>query len=138
MWGIGESSHAVIDEFGILEATNRAMNQAVAMLAEKITPTYLLVDGRDKFWFDYPHTSIIRGDDSEPSIAAASIIAKVTRDKWMTEQAEKFPEYGFDSHKGYGSAEHMEAIRKYGPCELHRRSFLGRILEKIQVQNSLP
>ena len=114
------------------------MNQAVAMLAKKITPTYLLIDGRDKFWFDYPHTSIIRGDNSEPSIAAASIIAKVTRDKWMTEQAKKFPEYGFASHKGYGSTEHMDAIRKYGPCELHRRSFLGRILEKIQVQNSLP
>lgn len=135
IWGIGESSEREIDEDGILEATNRAMQKAVAMLAEKITPTYLLVDGRDKFWFDYPHSSIIRGDNSEPSIAAASIIAKVTRDRWMSEQAQKFPQYGFEKHKGYGSEEHIAAIKKYGPCVLHRRTYLNNIIDKVSISS---
>lgn len=127
-WGFGIVSAERIDKIGILEATNEAMKQALSMLSEKITPTYLLVDGRDAFWFDYPHTSIIKGDDKEACIAAGSIIAKVTRDRLMIEASREFPQYGFEGHKGYGSAEHIAAIKKHGPCEMHRRSFLRNIL----------
>lgn len=126
-WGVGMVSAEAIDRIGILEATNEAMRLALTMLSEKITPTYLLVDGRDAFWFDYPHTSIIRGDDLEPAIAAGSIIAKVTRDRLMIEAAQEFPQYGFEGHKGYGSSNHIAAIKEYGPCGIHRRSFLRNI-----------
>jgi ribonuclease HII len=121
-------SAEMIDKIGILEATNEAMRQALAMLSETMTPTHLLVDGRDAFWFEVPHTSIIKGDDKEACIAAGSIIAKVTRDRWMVDVAREFPVYGFEGHKGYGSSDHIAAIQKHGPCEIHRRSFLTRIL----------
>ncbi len=124
-FGYGMRSQEDIDCFGILAATERAMQAALRMLSKKITPTYLLVDGRDHFWFDYPHRSIVRGDGLEPCIAAASIIAKVTRDRMMMKHAKDFPQYGFERHKGYGSPEHLEAIKKFGPCKLHRYSFLG-------------
>lgn len=137
MWGVGYGSQHDIDTIGILAATEQAMHQALAMLETKITPTYLLVDGRDRFWFNYPHTSIIRGDDSEPTIAAASIIAKVTRDRLMIEHAKTYPQYGFDGHKGYGSADHINAIKKHGPCELHRRSFLRSILNNHDIATSI-
>lgn len=127
-WGFGLVSADIIDRIGILEATNEAMRQALAMLSETITPTFLLVDGRDAFWFDYPHTSIIRGDDKEACIAAGSIIAKVTRDRLMIEAAKEFPLYGFEGHKGYGAATHIEAIKRHGPCAIHRRSFCRNIL----------
>ncbi len=123
-WGVAAVSNTEIDRMGILEATNLAMQQAVSMLAETVTPTYLLVDGRDAFWFDYPHSSVIRGDSLEPAIAAASIIAKVTRDRWMREQDAHFPLYGFADHKGYASPLHIEMIRAHGPCPLHRLYFL--------------
>ncbi len=134
IWGFGIVSADAIDRIGILEATNLAMQQAVKMLSEKITPTFLLVDGRDAFWFDYPHTSIIKGDDKEACIAAGSIIAKVTRDRLMMEAAKEFPQYGFEGHKGYGAATHIEAIKRHGPCVLHRRSFCRNILENTQVE----
>ncbi len=143
-WGYGIVSAEAIDRIGILEATNEAMRQALTMLAEKITPTYLLVDGRDAFWFDYPHTSIIRGDDLEPAIAAGSIIAKVTRDRLMVEAASEFPVYGFEGHKGYGSSNHIAAIKEHGPCAIHRRSFLRNILtsvesaQTIDIQSHIP
>jgi ribonuclease HII len=127
-WGVSMVEAHEIDAIGILEATNRAMQEALVMLAEKITPTYLLVDGRDAFWFDYPHSSVIRGDGLEPAIAAASIIAKVTRDRLMCEHAKVHPHYGFEGHKGYGAPLHIEAIKMHGPCELHRRSYLRNIL----------
>lgn len=128
-YGVSSVEADEIDRIGILEATNLAMQRAVAMLAEKITPTYLLVDGRDAFWFDYPHSSVIRGDSLEPTIAAASIVAKVTRDRMMQEHAKTFPLFGFEGHKGYGTPLHIEAIKKYGPCAIHRKTYLGRILE---------
>src|SRR3989344_5805209 len=103
LFGIGMSSADHIDRHGILAATERAMQEAIRALAQIITPTYLLVDGRDKFWFDYPHTSIIRGDESESCIAAASIVAKVTRDRLMIASAKEFPQFGFERHKGYGT-----------------------------------
>lgn len=126
--GIGFSTAADIDAQGILEATNSAMQQAVAMLAKTMTPTYLLVDGRDAFWFDYPHSSVIRGDSLEPAIAAASILAKVSRDRHMKEMHEAFPQYGFESHKGYAAPGHIAILKSAGPCVIHRTSFLHNIL----------
>ena len=124
-YGIGVSDASEIDRIGILEATQKAMQDALAKVAKIVTPTYVLIDGRDHFWFDYSHSSIIDGDQKEPCISAASIIAKVTRDRWMREQAApQFPQYGFAQHKGYGTPEHLAALEKYGPCPLHRRSFL--------------
>ena len=127
-YGYGIVSAQHIDQYGILASTEKAMQEALAMVAETITPTYVLTDGRDKFWFNYPHSSIIRGDESEPCISAGSIIAKVTRDTIMKEYASQFPQYDFASHKGYGSAEHIATIRKYGICTLHRTTFLTKIL----------
>jgi len=136
-WGVGIVEASVIDTIGILSATKLAMQTALAQLAKNVTPTYLLVDGRDAFWFDYPHSSIIDGDNLEPAIAAASIIAKVTRDRIMIGHAKTFPHFGFERHKGYGSAEHLEAIRIHGFTQLHRRSYLGRFLEAQSSSDSL-
>jgi len=126
-FGVGSATSEEVDETGILEATQKAMQEAVAHLSKEITPTYLLIDGRDQFWFDYPKSSIIRGDETEPCIAAASILAKVTRDRIMIKAAKKFPHYGFERHKGYGTREHFKNIEKYGMCVLHRRTFLKKI-----------
>ncbi|MDD5102830.1 MAG: ribonuclease HII [Candidatus Peribacteraceae bacterium] len=123
-YGVGIADAAFIDAQGILAATEKAMQEAVAMLAQTVRPTYLLVDGRDKFWFDYPHTAIIDGDNIEPCIAAASIVAKVTRDRLMVELDTQFPAFGFAAHKGYGVPEHFAAIGKIGMCAIHRQSFL--------------
>lgn len=122
--GIGLRGAAYIDARGILAATEAAMQDAVRMLALTRKPTALLVDGHDRFWFDYPHTSIIRGDVTEPCISAASIVAKVLRDHMMQEAHRRFPLYGFDRHKGYGTEEHRAMIARHGLCPLHRRSFI--------------
>ncbi len=124
VYGVGIVEHHVIDQKGILFATELAMQQAVAQVACDLSPLYLLVDGRDHFWFDHPHSSIIRGDSSECCIAAASILAKVTRDRWMCKVSDDHPAYGFSLHKGYGTAEHFEALAQYGLCSIHRRTFL--------------
>ncbi|HLD71210.1 MAG TPA: ribonuclease HII [Candidatus Peribacteraceae bacterium] len=124
-FGIGMTPAEDIDRIGILEATERAMQEALRNLATVMRPTYVLVDGRDKFWFDYPHSSIIRGDESESCIAAASIVAKVTRDRLMVASSKEFPQFGFEKHKGYGTELHYEALRQHSPCILHRRSFLS-------------
>ena len=126
--GVGIVEADVIDAIGILAATEQAMQTAVAELSNHITPTYLLVDGRDAFWFDYPHSSIIRGDEQELCIAAASIIAKVTRDRLMVEYDEQFPGYGFGQHKGYGTEYHQEMLLKKGVSSLHRTTFLSKIV----------
>lgn len=129
-YGIGISDASEIDRIGILEATQKAMQDALAEVAKTVTPTYILIDGRDQFWFDYSHSSIIDGDQKEPCISAASIIAKVTRDRWMVETAHRqFPQYGFAKHKGYGTPEHLAALEKYGPCALHRHSFLRHTIK---------
>ncbi len=127
-WGVALSTALDIDTKGIMASNESAMQRAVAMLAEKVTPTYLLVDGRDKYWFDYVHTSIIEGDAKEACIAAASIVAKVTRDRMMIEAAKEHSLYGFERHKGYAAPEHIDALKTHGPCAIHRRSFLTAIL----------
>ncbi len=115
-----------IDEINILNATFEAMNKAVNSLS--IQPDYVLIDGNRIKGMSIPHETVVKGDAKSASIAAASILAKVIRDRYITKLAEKYPEYGFEKHKGYGTATHNEAILKYGPCEIHRRTFLKKLL----------
>jgi ribonuclease HII len=118
--GIGESSESVIDEINILEATKKAMKEAINNCS--IKPEHLLIDAV-KLDIDIPSTSIIKGDAKSQSIAAASIIAKVTRDRMMYELDKKHPEYDFAKNKGYGTKKHIEALYKYGPLKEHRKTF---------------
>ncbi len=118
--GIGSASATEIDELNIYQATKLAMTRAVKQL--EISPEYLLIDAME-LPLSIPQTSIIKGDAKSISIAASSIIAKVTRDRYMKELGEKYPQYGFESHMGYGTSQHIQAIEKYGVIEEHRRSF---------------
>ena len=111
----------VIDEINILQATHRAMNGALAQL--RPSPPHALVDGRPVRTLRVPQTAIVKGDARSYSIAAASVLAKVTRDRRMREFHAQFPEYGFAEHKGYGTAQHLAAIKEFGACPIHRRSF---------------
>ena len=118
-----------IDEINILQADYEAMALAVEKLP--VRPDILLLDAVHVPQLEeYKQVSIIKGDAKSVSIAAASIIAKVTRDRLMKELDEKYPQYGFASNKGYGSAAHIEALKKYGPCEIHRRSFIGNFVSE--------
>lgn len=119
---LGMASPARIDEINILQATYEAMRQAVAGL--KVTPQVLLNDAVTIPGITIPQVPIIKGDAKSVSIAAASIVAKVTRDRMMAEYDKVMPEYGFAANKGYGAAVHIEAIRKYGPSPIHRASFI--------------
>ncbi len=121
--GLGFVDNNRIDEINILQATYEAMRQAIGKLDPK--PDILLNDAVTIPEVSIKQVPIIKGDAKSISIGAASIIAKVTRDRMMKEYAEEFPEYGFEDNKGYGSRKHIEAIQKYGPCALHRRSFIG-------------
>jgi len=114
-----------IDAINILNATHAAMKAAVAGM--RVAPDHTLIDGLPIKAAGFLYTPIIGGDGKSVSIAAASILAKVYRDSLMREYALRYPEYGFERHKGYGTAAHMEAIRRYGPCPIHRRSFLKNI-----------
>lgn len=118
--GIGISSPEVIDEINILNATKKAMIEAINNLS--IKPEHLLIDAV-KLDIDIPQTSIIKGDAKSQSIAASSIIAKVTRDRMMVELDKKYPMYDFKHNKGYGTKKHIEALYKYGPLKEHRKSF---------------
>lgn len=111
----------VIDEINIYEATKKGMLEAISGL--KIKPEHVLIDAMPLRELAIAHTSIIHGDALSASIAAASIIAKVTRDEYMDKMDIKYPNYGFKHHKGYCTKEHLEALEKYGPCEIHRKSF---------------
>jgi ribonuclease HII len=120
--GVGIVSEQVIDEQGIIFATKQAMETAVSQLAP--TPDYLLIDGRIKLpSLDIPQKSIIRGDSQSLSIAAASIIAKVSRDLIMIHYARQYSRYDFAQHKGYGTQAHRDAIAQHGPCPIHRHTF---------------
>ena len=115
-----------IDEINILQATYEAMRQAVSGLG--VVPDLLLNDAVTIPELAIPQVPIIKGDAKSVSIAAASILAKVTRDHMMMEYDKIYPEYGFGKHKGYGTAAHMEAIRRFGPCPIHRRTFIKKIV----------
>lgn len=125
-YGIGIVQKDEIDEYNILNATYMAMKKAVNCLKQK--PDYLLVDAAHIPDVDIEQKSIIKGDSKSISIAAASILAKVTRDSIMYEYDKMYPEYGFASHKGYGTDQHYKAIREHGITSIHRRSFLKNIL----------
>ncbi len=120
-WSIAEASVEEIDELNILQATFLAMKRAVCSLI--VQPDFVLVDGNRLPRWEYRSEPIIGGDDIIPEISAASILAKTYRDHLMKEYAGQYPEYGFEHHMGYGTKEHLEALIKYGPCSIHRRSF---------------
>lgn len=120
-FGIAEVDAALIDEINILQATHRAMNDALAKL--RPAPEHALVDGRPVTTMRVPQTAIVKGDARSYSIAAASVLAKVTRDRLMLEFDRQWPKYGFAEHKGYGTAQHLAVIAAHGPCPIHRRSF---------------
>ncbi len=129
-WSVSFIDPEVIDEINIRQATHLAMERAVCELVKQ--PDFLLVDGNDKIPFPVPSAYIVKGDAKSLSIAAASIMAKVTRDRYMVEMSQEYPEYGFEKHKGYGTAVHMDAIRKYGLTPLHRRSFItAKVLGEV-------
>lgn len=114
-----------IEKYNILEATFMAMNRAIEQLDP--VPEKCLIDGNRNKGIILPSEAVVKGDSKYACIAAASILAKVTRDRYMYEMAEKYPQYSFDRHKGYGTSEHYSAIREYGPCEIHRMSFLKKM-----------
>lgn len=118
-WGIGIVSEKVIDKINILQATKLAMKKAI----KNLQADYLLLDGSFKLDVPLPQTSIIKGDSKVFSISCASIIAKVTRDRLMQKYHKKYSQYGFDKHKGYGTALHIKQIKKLGACPIHRKSF---------------
>lgn len=121
-WGVGIVPPARIDEINILQATYEAMREALLQL--KVKPDLLLNDAVTIPGIEFEQVPIIKGDAKSMSIAAASILAKVTRDRMMEEYEAIFPDYGFARHKGYGTAEHIRAIREFGPCPIHRRTFI--------------
>ena len=123
-YGIGLASEAEIDEINILQATFLAMRRALSQLS--IRPEIALIDGNRETDFGLPVKTVVKGDSLSANIAAASILAKVTRDTMMVELAEQYPKYGFEIHKGYGTKAHYEALRTYGPCPIHRKSFLKK------------
>jgi ribonuclease HII len=121
--GIGVVGQEEIDRINIFQATLKAMVSAIENLP--FPPDFLLIDGTQGLKFSVPQKSIVKGDRLSNSIAAASIVAKVTRDRMMEECHQKYPQYNFAKHKGYGTKEHRSAIEKFGVCELHRKSFRG-------------
>lgn len=123
-YGIAFASELEIDEINILQATFLAMERAMAQLAPP--PELALIDGNRSKDFGLPVRTIVKGDSLSASIAAASILAKVTRDRLMEQYDEQYPQYGFAVHKGYGTKRHYAALREYGPCPIHRQTFLKK------------
>ncbi len=132
-FGIGIVDHIKIDEINILNAALLAMKTAVAQLNPQ--PDLILIDGNKSFNTPISSRTIVGGDGKSFSIASASILAKVTRDRMMLKEAEKFPNYSWQTNKGYATKAHIEAIKEFGPCELHRKTFLSRILPVEQQLN---
>lgn len=125
-YSIATASEKEIDEYNILQATFLAMRRAVENL--EVKPDIALIDGNQKPHLEIEEQTIVKGDAKSISIAAASILAKVTRDRYMKEMAEKYPQYAFEKHKGYGTKLHYEMLEKYGISEIHRRTFLKKLL----------
>ena len=124
-YGIAFADEKEIDEINILQATYLAMERAIAQLSVK--PEFALIDGNRAKDFGIPVETVVHGDSLSASIAAASVLAKVTRDDYMLEMAVQYPKYGFDVHKGYGTKAHCEAILANGPCAIHRTTFLKKL-----------
>lgn len=127
-FSIASASAREIDEYNILNATFFAMKRAADGLKTK--PQYAMIDGNRLPPLDIPAETIVKGDAKSLSIAAASILAKVSRDRYMLEMAEKYPQFQFEKHKGYGTKLHYEMLDKYGPCEIHRQTFLKTWYER--------
>lgn len=123
-YGIGFASQEEIDEINILQATYLAMERAIAQL--NVVPELLLIDGNRAKDFGIRTQTVVKGDSLSASIAAASVLAKVSRDDWMLEEAKNYPDYGFEIHKGYGTKAHYEALRAKGACPIHRMTFLKK------------
>ena len=124
-YGIAFATVEEIEEMNILNATFLAMNRAIAQLSP--APSLSLIDGNRNTGIQMPSRCIIKGDAKCADIAAASVLAKVTRDRWMLEMAEQYPQYHFEQHKGYGTKLHYDALREYGPSPIHRMSFLKKL-----------
>ena len=127
-YGIGFATEQEIDERNILQATFLAMERALGQLAVK--PDLVLIDGNREKNFGIPVKTVVKGDSLSANIAAASILAKVSRDDFMIHQAAQYPRYGFEIHKGYGTRAHYAALEQYGPCPIHRMSFLKKFYEQ--------
>lgn len=125
-WSVSAVDEKVIDEINILNATHLAMNNAVNSL--QIKPDYVIIDGNSIKNMTLPHETVVKGDAKCISIAAASILAKVSRDRYITQLAEQYPEYGFEKHKGYGTKAHYAALEEYGITPIHRKTFLKKLL----------
>ncbi len=123
-YGIAFASHTEIDEINILQATYLAMERALAQL--KISPELVLIDGNRSKDFGLPVRTIVKGDSLSANIAAASVLAKVTRDDYMLKMAEEYPQYAFEIHKGYGTKKHYAALEAFGPSPIHRMTFLKK------------
>ena len=136
-YGIGELDCNKVDEYNIKNATKLAMVQAIENIRDKegnkIIPDYVIVDA-EELNIDIPQSSIIHGDANCHGIAAASIIAKVTRDRQMVELHSLYPDYKFGNNKGYGTKDHIEALLEYGPTEIHRKTFIKKILDRNQQE----
>lgn len=124
-WAVATASEAEIDELNILNARMLAMERAI----EALNPPadFALIDGNRSRGITVPNRTVVKGDSLSASIAAASVLAKVSRDRYMVEMAQKYPEYQFERHKGYPTKLHYELLRQYGPCPIHRRSFLKKL-----------
>ncbi len=123
-WGISMASCEEIDEINILQATFLAMQRALEQL--NVRPDLVLIDGNRAKDFGLPVKTVVKGDSLSMNIAAASILAKVTRDDWMIRMAQTYPQYAFDIHKGYGTKAHYAALTEFGPCPIHRKTFLKK------------
>jgi len=123
-FAIASADHNEIDRLNILGATYLAMNRAISGLDRKAD--IALIDGNRNTGIEYSSRCVVGGDGKSASIAAASILAKVSRDEYMVKMSEKYPQYGFEKHKGYGTKFHYEKLREHGPCQIHRKSFLKR------------
>lgn len=136
-YGIGVAHHEEIDAINIMKATHEAMKRAITSL--RTPPDYVLVDGLPITGLPVESTAIVGGDSKSLSIAAGSVVAKVTRDEMMVEMDRVYPQYGFSRHKGYGTKQHMMALFEHGPCPIHRRSFQPvRDAQEIMTRNPWP